>query len=279
MRRVDPKLYTRKYYLSEASGHEEYLKSKGSILEYRLIKMIKLIPSVKNKTVLDIGSGRGEIVFWSVNNGAKKSVGIDYSKSAIKLSNKILVSKPKKYRDRITFILMDAKKLEFKNKSFDVVITTEVLEHLYPEEQDQVFSEISRVMKDDGLLFIHTAPSKWFNDIFYKYWCYPVSSVLILINNIFTGNKYSYLTQPSEIRSYFHRVMHVNEPEYYSLNKLIKNNGFTGKIKTTNLTIEKPILTWKDNLFNFLVYLLPFSKYFPLNMLMGNDYYAVLKKR
>lgn len=279
MRRVDPKLYTKEYYLTEATGSKEFKKSWGRILEPRFERIVKEIPSVRGKRILDIGCGRGELVFWCAQKGAKEVIGIDYSKEAIELANKAKRHFSKDLQKKVKFEVGDAKKIKFKNGQFDAVILIEVLEHLYQEEQLKVFQEIRKALKDTGFVFIHTAPSKWFNNFTYKYWCYPLSSVLVKANNLMTNRNYGNLEKPSEIRTYYHKIMHVNEPDYFSLKNLFGKSGFKGKIKSTNVTVNKPELTWKDKLFNLVVFLYPVSTTFPFNILWGNDFLAVLRKK
>jgi ubiquinone/menaquinone biosynthesis C-methylase UbiE len=278
MRRVDPKFYTKKYYLTDATGCGEYKKSFGKILEPRLKRIVQEIPLAKGMKVLDIGCGRGELALWCARSGASEVVGIDYSKSAINLANKARRRAPTPIRNKIDFKLLDAKKLRFKAKSFDAIIMTEFLEHVYHEEQEIIFKKAKRILKDDGFVYFHTAPSRWFNDFTYKYWCYPLSTFLVWISNTLTGKSYENLANPNQIRSKSHKIMHVNEPDYFSLIKLIRNSGFGGDVRSTNITVNKPKYSWKDSLFNFLVYLTPLSNYPPFNILWGNDFYGVLKK-
>src|SRR3989344_294709 len=279
MRRVDPKFYTKKYYLEDATGYGEYKISWGKILEPRLKRIVREIPDVTGKKVLDIGCGRGELALWAAENGAKKVVGIDYSRSAIILAKEALSHYDNRVKKRVKFMEMDAKILNFKSKSFDAIFMTEVLEHLYPEEQEIIFKKIKKIIKSNGFIFIHTAPSKWFNDITYKLWCYPASTLIVKLNNLLTGGKYENLERPENLRPYYHKIMHVNEPDYLSLRNLFRRHGLYGKIGSTNVTINKPISSWKDALFNLIVYLYSFSMYFPLNIFWGNDFYAVLRNK
>ncbi len=279
MRRVDPKVYDKQYYLSDCSGYKEFKKSWGKILDPRLKRIVQEIPPVRGLKVLDIGCGRGELVFWAARQGAKEVIGIDYSKSAIKLAKKAKSYYSKKIQERIKFKVMDAKNLDFHKNSIDAVFLVEVLEHLYLEEQKIVFSEIRNVLKKKGFVIVHTAPSRLFNDFTYRIWCYPLSKLLVGISNLLTGGNYPNITKPSEIRTESHKVMHVGELTYFSLRKLIKIGGFKGKIKSTNITVKKPELSWKDKLFNFLVYLYPLSNFPPFNILWGNDFLAILRRR
>ena len=279
MRRVNPKHYSEEYYLTDASGYDEFKISWGKILEPRLSRIAKEIPSVYGRKVLDIGCGRGELAFWSARNGAKEVVGIDYSRNAIKLANEAKKHYSRAVQKKVTFKIGDAKNLRFKNNGFEVVILTEVLEHLYPEEQLIVFQQIRRILTDGGFVFIHAAPSKWFNDFTYRFWCYPLSTINVGVNNLMTNGDYGNLDKPLKIRTRYHKIMHVNEPNYFSLKRIFKESGFEGKIRSTNITINKPEITWKDKLFNFLVFLYPLSKNVPFNILWGNDYFAVLRKK
>lgn len=278
MRRVDPKVYTEDYYLKDCSGYDNWKQSGGKDLEPRFKRIVKEIPSVKNLRILDIGCGRGELAFWCAREGAKEVIGIDYSVNAIKLANEAKKHYEKRVKDKVIFKVGDGKYLKIKAKSFDSVLLTEVLEHIYPEEQEIMFKEIYRVLRDDGFVFIHTAPSKWFNDFTYRFWCYPLSSLLVFINNMITGNKYSNIEKPNKIRSESHKIMHINEPDYFSLKKIFKKARLRGNIKSTNITISKPILSWKDRFYNLLVFMNPLSNLFPINILFGNDFYAVLRK-
>ena len=279
MKRVDPKAYTKKYYLSDCSGYKEYKKTWGKKLEPRLQRIVNEIPLKKGMRVLDIGCGRGELVFWSAIKGADVVIGIDYSKNAIILANEAIKYYPKKIRSKVKFKIRDAKKLKFHDKSFDAILMVEVLEHLYKEEQMEIFKQLLRILKDDGFIFIHTSPNKWFNNFTYKYWCYPISTILVNKNNFFTFSDYGNLVHPSKVRTDSHKIMHVNEPDYFSLKKLFNKFKFNGMIKSTNVTVAKPHLSWKDILFNTIVYFNPLSFFPPFNIFWGNDFYAVLTKR
>lgn len=278
MRRVKPKHYTKEYYLASCTGYQEFIDSKGTNLEPRLEMITSKTPNINNSQILDIGCGRGELVYWSAYNGASKAIGIDYSESAISLANKARNSWEPMIRRKTEFKKMDAKKLEFKDESFDLVFLIEVLEHLYPEEQVAVLSEIRRILKRDGILVMHTAPSKFFIDYTYKYWCYPVGTILVRLNNLITGNNYTNIEHPNEVRDELDHILHVNEPEYYSLREMFGETGFKGTLSSTNITVSKPNISWKDKIFNFLVYLDPLSHWYPFNVIWGNDFFALLNK-
>lgn len=278
MKRVDPSLYTEDYYLNDCSGHKEFKNSKGELLEPRINFIANNIPAVKGKSVLDVGCGRGELCFWAARKGAKKVVGIDYSKAAIKIAKKTRSRLSVEIKNRVDFKNVDIKNIKYKQKTFDIIFFIEVYEHLYPKELKKVFFILSGILKDGGYLVIHTAPNRLFNDFAYRWWCYPVSKILVSIWNTLKKDNYGTLPPWEDLRPESHLQMHVSEPDYFSLRNMIRKSGFKGAIKSSNVTVNKPEISWKDKLFNLVVYLYPLSKYFPLNILWGNDFWSVLRK-
>ncbi len=276
MRRVDPKVYTEEYYLTDCTGYNEYKKTFGEELEIRFLEIKDYLKVTRQDKVLDIGCGRGELVYYTARQGAD-SYGIDYSDSAIKLALKLRNKKPQNVRLKMNFKKMDAKSLAFPTSFFSLVVLTDVVEHLYDEELDQVFSEIKRVLAPNGKLIIHTAPNRWFNDYGYKYYSYPLSTIVVLAWNIFRRSKYPNILHPSKLRTDSHSIMHINEPTYFSLRKLYRKYKFSGKLYSTNITVKKPVISKKDTLMNVFIFLHPASKYFPLNVLFGSDFVSVLK--
>lgn len=276
MRRVNPKVYTKKYYLSDCTGYQQFKKSFGKDLEPRLRELIKVFSIKEGMRVLDIGCGRGEMVIFAAKNKAE-AVGIDYSKSAIYLANLGKNRQSEEVKNKISFKVMDAKKLSFSDSTFDMVILTDVVEHLYPEELEMVFKEIKRVLKKSGLVIIHTAPNKLFNDIFYRFYSYPLGMIVVSLWNFITRRRYPCIARPRDLRTDSHTVMHINEPTYFSLRNLYNEFKFSWTIESTNITAKKPILGFKDRIFNFIVFIDPFSRKFPLNILCGSDFISVLK--
>lgn len=276
MRRVDPKVYTKKYYLSDCTGYQEFKKSFGKDLEPRFRELIKFFDIKQGMRVLDIGCGRGEMVIFAAKNNAE-AVGIDYSKNAIYLANFAKNGQSEEIKNRISFKVMDAKKLSFSDSTFDMVILTDVVEHLYPEELKMVFREIRRVLKNRGLVIIHTAPNKLFNDIFYKFYSYPLGTIVVSLWNFITRKRYPSIAKPKDLRTDSHTVMHINEPTYFALRNLYSKFKFSWILESTNITVRKPILSFKDKIFNFIVFIDPFSRKFPLNILCGSDFVSILK--
>lgn len=276
MRRVNPRVYTKLYYLTDCTGNDEFKISYGKKLDVTARELIKHYDVHPDMKVLDIGCGRGEMVFHCASKGAR-SIGIDYADVSIKLANFARTKHSKKIRVNTKFIKMDAKRLSFPASSFDIIIMSNVVEHLYPEELGIVFNQVRRVLKSNGKLIISTAPNKIFNDFTYKYYSYPLSTFITFVWNKVTNSSYPNIEKPQSIRTESHKIMHINEPTFFSLYNMYTKFHFKGNLSSSNITVIKPGLSIKDNLFNFFVFLHPFSKHFPLNIIFGSDFFVVLR--
>lgn len=113
----------------------------------KLAEVIKLIPTNprKNPKVLDIGCSSAILTAHVARHLPKsKIVGLDSYKAAIDFAKK-------KY-PHISFVTADAHKIPFKDKSFDIIICTETLEHVV--DPLGVIKEMKRILKKDGQAII-----------------------------------------------------------------------------------------------------------------------------
>jgi cyclopropane fatty-acyl-phospholipid synthase-like methyltransferase len=115
MRSVPAKLYTKKYYLSSCRGFEEFLK--GDISE-RLLYAFSLADLKKGAQILDVGSGRGELLVKCAQAGATAK-GIDYSQAAVEIAKESLNRVEKEVVKRVSIKRMNAKKILYPAESFD----------------------------------------------------------------------------------------------------------------------------------------------------------------
>lgn len=131
--------------------------------------LVQIIGDLKPEAVLDAGCGEGFTLARLQKNGIGKQLeGIEYSTEAITLGRKMYPSLALKQGDIYA--------LPYKNNSFDLVICSEVLEHL--ERPEKALEEIIRVSKRYCLLSVPNEPvfmisnllrgknlSRWGNDI------------------------------------------------------------------------------------------------------------------
>lgn len=135
-------------------------------------KTLSLITKTKGK-VLDVGCGPGILINEIIEDKKCEYFGIDISEKMIKKAeDKHKVDKPKK---NIHFRVGNAEKLDFPDKSFDVVIALGLLEYL--DNPKDAFKEINRVLKDDGELIVSFCNRRSIYNISYKYFGTPIKYV------------------------------------------------------------------------------------------------------
>ena len=109
-------------------------------------KLPSLWPQLIGKTVLDLGCGSGLYSRELVCRGARIVVGIDLNRSAL---SELLLNSDK----RLHLICADAEHLPFRDETFDMVLSVEVLTHIPPDLRSRVFSDVHRVMSEGALAF------------------------------------------------------------------------------------------------------------------------------
>ncbi|HEY2498195.1 MAG TPA: class I SAM-dependent methyltransferase [Candidatus Angelobacter sp.] len=158
--------------------------------------------------VLELGSGTG-IQLKAISKLAKSAVGID-------LKNGDYSS------HRIANVLdYDGATIPFPDSSFDLIFSSNVLEHLTDEER--LYSEMARVLRPGGTA-IHVVPTcSW------RFWCwishYPDMAIRLLGKLRPTKNPNSTLQNqsPETRKTFFTRLRHILYPERHGE----KGNAFT----------------------------------------------------
>ncbi len=215
-RPVPHKEYDAKYFLTDCGGYAYFIEYHGLKIEERISKSLKLANIEPGINVLDIGSGRGELALHCALKKAS-AVGIDYSFDAIKLASEL----KKRYQateNKISFIRGSATKLPLKNNTFDRIFLLDLVEHLHEHELDELLQDLKGLLKENGIIIIHTAPNRKYYDQGYK--------IIRVILYLLKGVKIE-----KDIRSSYEKNMHVNEQISKSLKKLLKRNGFDAEIR------------------------------------------------
>lgn len=101
-------------------------------------------------TVLELGTGTGIIPF-AIYSKVSSIVATDISPVMVRVANEKLAKSKIK---NIEFQIQDSYNLAFPDKSFDVVIASNLLHLLY--EPEKPIQEIKRVMKDNGIFIAPT---------------------------------------------------------------------------------------------------------------------------
>ena len=109
----------------------------------QLYQCVASATELKNKRVLEVGSGRGGGADYIERYfQPSKMLGVDYSRNAIDFCNKVFKN------SKVDYKLGDAENLPFENESLDVVINVES-SHCYANVP-AFFTEVNRVLKSGG---------------------------------------------------------------------------------------------------------------------------------
>lgn len=177
--------------------------------------------SDKKDKVLDVGAGHGAF--------SKKLFDMGYNVTACDLFPEIF------HFDKILCDKVDiTQPFPYEDNSFDAVIAIEVMEHI--TDHESFFSEVSRILKPDGKLYISTP---------------NILSLKSRIRFLFSGFFYSF--QPLDLKNY-DGLQHVASLTLDQYNYIAVRNGF----KEAELEVDKLQSTSK-----WLMIFYPFLRIYP----------------
>ena len=260
-----------KNWIQDAWGDagEGFQSLKGCSFRPRVKKALDLGDIQEGMKILDIGCGRGEILFYAIQQKAAEAIGVDYSKDVIALARETLALYPADQQKKIRFVQSDVKDLDFQEKYFDRIFLLDIVEHLHDWELDILFSKLRHYLKENGYIVIHTLPNKWVYEYGYRV-------VRIFFRRL-----------PKDPRGEKEKIFHVNEQTLPHLASILKRNRFYYKINLAQLLPEQA--TWyrdhvfgdrRDILYNFMrnpiiTVIFRLLSMTPLKLIISNDIYAI----
>ncbi len=133
---------------SDLNYSEELFESTRSII-LNFMRLGYPFP-IEGSNILDIGCGDGGRTAYYGMNGALSVVGIDSDLSRLKRAR--LFCHKRSLDHKVFFSAASSHKLPFNESSFDLVIMTDVMEHI--SEPLETLLEAERVLRPGGKLFI-----------------------------------------------------------------------------------------------------------------------------
>jgi len=153
-------------------------------------EFFKIVKPLRAVSILDVGCGEGfTLKKLEEKKIGKKNEGIDYSSDAIKIGRKIY--------PELNLSKGDVYDLKYPDNSFDLVICTEVLEHL--ENPAKAVAEMRRVTS--------------------KYIIFSVPNEPFFIMANFLRGKY--------LKSFGNHPEHINHWTFWGFEAFLKKNGLT----------------------------------------------------
>ena len=115
-------------------------------------QVIEALTSSANQRVLDIGAGNGAIPLAMATRG-RLVIAIDTLLNPT--MRRLMALAPQG-----THLVGDGRALPLSDRSIDVILCLETIEHIAPDALQQLAAEMTRVLAKDGLILI-TTPPRW----------------------------------------------------------------------------------------------------------------------
>lgn len=267
---VDSGSYSEAYYLGSCGGAEFFRLYGAEVPKPPVAYALKAAAVGAGMKVLDVGCGRGELLYQARKAGAL-AVGTDYAPAALPLAART---------SGCPVLRCDAKALPFAGGAFDRVFLLGVADHLHPWELERCLEEIARVLKPGGLLLVQTCVNRQY----YKRWTYPARRAAARLGRALGLG----LKDPDPPRSEEDEALHVQEHSCAGLRRALSRAGFAGDVRPTpNYKLlarrlygdplppgfpMKPAPRWKEAL------LLALFR-FPLDRWLGRELFAAVARK
>jgi cyclopropane fatty-acyl-phospholipid synthase-like methyltransferase len=201
--------YDEEYYTTCCAGAHEWSHSGGRDVAGIYKWALTTAGFAPGETLLDIGTGRGELVALAAERGARWALGVEYSADATALCRKTFEAHD--VTATAHAVLADARQLPVSDGSVDVVMMLDVVEHLTAAELDHCLREVRRCLSRDGRLFVHTFPTSTVYNVTYR-----------AQRNLVPWRR---RTWPANPRTAAEQSMHVNEQTPARLARALRAAG------------------------------------------------------
>ena len=205
--------YDEAYYREWCAGSDEWVASGGSETAGIYPGFLARAGMRAGEVVVDIGTGRGELLAVAVELGAAHAYGVEYSPDAVRMAGTTLERHGVGAKAEV--LLADARRVPLGDGIADLVCMVDVAEHLTPDELLGALREARRLLKPGGRVVIHTMPNRLIYSVTYR----VLRSTLGLCR------------WPKDPRNHLERTMHVNEQTARSLRRSLTAAGFTADVE------------------------------------------------
>ena len=207
---VTAAVYDTDYYLTRCAGHEQWASSGGAHHDALYDGSLARAGLAPGEVMIDIGTGRGELLVAAAARGAARAIGVEYSPSALDLARQTIEASG--VSGTAAVVAADSRRLPLPSGWADLVTMLDVVEHLTPDELHTTLVEARRVLRPGGRLFAHTFPTRTIYEITYR-----------IQRGLLPRRRRSW---PADPRNDFEHAMHVNEQSRRSLRRMLTGAGF-----------------------------------------------------
>jgi len=113
-------------------------------IPFTLLNTVWRMLDKRSKSILDVGCGKGQPMKFINRNKKYYTVGVDIFEPYIKIC--------KEQRIHNEYLLCDIHNMPFPEKSFDIVLCMEVLEHMNKEEGNKLLKNLEKIARKQVIL-------------------------------------------------------------------------------------------------------------------------------
>ncbi|MGH2683860.1 MAG: class I SAM-dependent methyltransferase [Actinomycetota bacterium] len=202
--------YDDHYFRAVCAGSEEWSRSQGAAVAGLYPGSLRRARLQPGEVVVDIGTGRGDLLAAAIDLGAERAIGVEYSEAGVALARETLQAHG--IEDRAEVLHADARAIPLDDGVADLVTMLDVVEHLAQSELELTLRQALRVLRPGRRVFVHTLPSRTLYDVTYR------------LQRLSRPGRWR--TWPADPRNDWERRMHVNEQTVRSLRKTLRRVGF-----------------------------------------------------
>jgi len=134
-------------HLEDVALIKDKVREKKLISKYFKVNYLPHFPDEKEISIVDIGCGKGAYLSACIENGYLNVRGVDLSESNVEYCN----------NNRIPCSLVDGYDfLEENPGKFDIILFTDVIEHLLKDELIEMIAVMREALRENGIIIVKT---------------------------------------------------------------------------------------------------------------------------
>ncbi|MBW7885125.1 MAG: methyltransferase domain-containing protein [Caldilineaceae bacterium] len=120
--------------------------------EQRIRHLLKFAQLPSKLSVLDVGTGMGQLALTVAEEGAREVIGIDISPTMLEAAELIRLRSDKESARRVSYRLAPAHALPFRDERFDAIVCRLLLHHSHKPQA--ILAELARLLRHNGILVV-----------------------------------------------------------------------------------------------------------------------------